>query len=56
MNKFIQTLNSPFWGTAILTVLLSTAGEYRWWLFGLFVLFAYFGKLYIKKNERKSDN
>ena len=51
MNKLVQTINSPFWGAAILTIILLTAGDYKWWLFGLFVLFALFGKLYFKHNE-----
>ena len=51
MNKLVQTINSPFSGAAILTIILLTAGEYKWWLFGLFVLFALFGKLYFKHNE-----
>ena len=51
MNKLVQTINSPFWGAAILTIILLIAGEYKWWLFGLFVLFALFGKLYFKHNE-----
>ena len=51
MNKLVETINSPFWGAAILTIILLTAGDYKWWLFGLFVLFALFGKLYFKHNE-----
>ena len=48
MNKLIQIINSPFWGAAILTIILLNAGDYKWWLFGLFCLFAFLGKLYIK--------
>ena len=32
-------------------VILLITGDYKWWLFGLYVLFAFFGKLYIKNNE-----
>ena len=52
MNKFIQIINSPFWAAGILTVILLTTGDYKWWLFGLYVLFALLGKLYIKNNEK----
>ena len=51
---FIQIINSPFWAAGILTVILLTTGDYKWWLFGLYVLFAFFGKLYIKNNEKGS--
>ena len=54
MNKLIQIINSPFWAAGILTVILLTTGDYKWWLFGLYVLFAFFGKLYIKNNEKGS--
>jgi len=56
MNKLIQILNSPFWGTAIATIILLTAGDYKWWLFGLFCIFAFFGKLYIKNTNSKSED
>ena len=49
MNKLIQIINSPFWGAAIGTIILLTAGDYKWWLFGLFCLFALF--LIRNKNE-----
>lgn len=51
MNKLVQTISSPFWSAAILTIILLTTGDYKWWLFGLFVLFVLFGKLYFKHNE-----
>lgn len=54
MNKLIQIINSPFWVAGILTVILLTTGDYKWWLFGLYVLFAFFFKLYIKNNEKGS--
>ena len=54
MNKLIQIINSPFWAAGILTVILLTTGDYKWWLFGLYVLFAFFFKLYIKNNEKGS--
>ena len=56
MNKLIQTINSPFWAAGILTVILLTTGDYKWWLFGLYVLFAFFGKLYIKNNKKGRVN
>ena len=54
MSKLVQIINSPFWGAGILTVILLTTGDYKWWLFGLYVLFAFFCKLYIKNNEKGS--
>lgn len=51
MSKLIQILHSPFWGAAIVTIILLTTGDLKWWLFGLFVLFALLGKLYFKHNE-----
>ena len=51
MSKLVQIINSPFWGAGILTVILLTTGDYKWWLIGLFGLFAIFGKIYIKNNE-----
>jgi len=56
MNNLIQIINSPFWAAGILTAILLTTGDYKWWLFGLYVLFAFFGKLYIKNNEKRSKN
>ncbi|MGB0187380.1 MAG: hypothetical protein ACPF9H_02040 [Aequoribacter sp.] len=56
MNKLIQIINSPFWGAAIATIILLTAGDYKWWLFGLFCIFAFLGKLYIKKMNSKSED
>ena len=52
MSKLIQILHSPFWGAAIVTIILLNAGDYKWWLIGLFGLFAIFGKIYIKNNEK----
>ena len=57
MSKLIQILHSPFWGAAIVTIILLNAGDYKWWLiglFGLFGLFAIFGKIYIKNNEKEA--
>jgi len=54
MSQLIKILHSPFWAAGILTVILYTAGDYKWWLFGLYVLFAFIIKLYIKKNESTS--
>jgi len=54
MSKLVQIINSPFWAAGILTVILLTAGNYKWWLFGIYVLLAFFGKLYIKNNEKGS--
>ncbi len=54
MSQLIQILHSPFWGAAIVTIILLNAGDYKWWLIGLFCLFAFFGKLYIKNNEKGS--
>tara|TARA_B100001029_G_scaffold30129_1_gene22318 strand:- start:1351 stop:1518 length:168 start_codon:yes stop_codon:yes gene_type:complete len=54
MNKLINIINSPFWVAGILTVILLTAVDYKWWLFGLFCLFAFFVKLYNKNNEKGS--
>jgi len=51
MSKLVQIINSPFWAAGILTVILLTTGDYKWLLFGLYVLFAFFGKLYYKKWE-----
>tara|TARA_Y100000589_G_C26913859_1_gene531447 strand:+ start:523 stop:687 length:165 start_codon:yes stop_codon:yes gene_type:complete len=51
MSQLIKILHSPFWAAGILTVILLTAGDYKWWIFGLYVLFAFFGKLYSKNNE-----
>ena len=56
MNKLIQIINSPFWGAAILTIILLTAGEYKWWLFSLFCLSAFLGKLYIKNVNSISED
>jgi len=53
MSKLVQIINSPFWTAGILTVILLTAGNYKWWLFGIYVLLAFFGKLYIKNNEKE---
>ena len=53
MSKLVQIINSPFWAAGILTVILLTAGNYKWWLFGIYVLIAFFGKLYIKNNEKE---
>ena len=36
MSKLIQILHSPFWGAAIVTIILLTTGDLKWWLFGLF--------------------
>ena len=52
MSKLAQIISSPFWAAGILTVILLTAGNYKWWLFGIYVLLAFFGKLYIKNNEK----
>ena len=38
MSKLIQILHSPFWGAAIVTIILLTTGDLKWWLFGLFFL------------------
>tara|TARA_B000000475_G_scaffold215822_1_gene178182 strand:+ start:692 stop:859 length:168 start_codon:yes stop_codon:yes gene_type:complete len=54
MSQLIQILHSPFWGAAIVTIILLNADGYKWWLFGLYVLFAFFGKLYFKNNETGS--
>ena len=54
MSKLIQILHSPFWGAAIATIILLTAGDYTWSLIGLFGLFAIFGKIYIKYNEKEA--
>ena len=51
MSQLIQILHSPFWGAAIVTIILLNAGDYKWWLIGLFGLFAIFGKIYIKNND-----
>ena len=51
MSQLIQILHSPFWGAAIVTIILLNAGDYKWWLIGLFGLFAIFGKIYIKNNK-----
>ena len=51
MSQLIQILHSPFWGAAIVTIILLNAGDYKWWLIGLFGLFAIFGKIYTKNNE-----
>ena len=51
MSQLIQILHSPFWGAAIVTIILLNAGDYKRWLIGLFGLFAIFGKIYIKNNE-----
>ena len=56
MNKLIQIINSPFWGAAIATIILLTAGDYKWWLFGLFCIFAFLGKLYIKNVDSNSED
>jgi len=57
MSKLIQILHSPFWGTAIVTIILLNAGDYKWWLFGLFCIFAFLGKLYIKNiNSNRTNN
>ena len=53
MSQLIQILHSPFWGAAIVTIILLNAGDYKWWLIGLFALLAFFGKMYIKNNEKK---
>ena len=53
MSKLVQIINSPFWTAGILTVILLTAGNYKLWLFGIYVLLAFFGKLYIKNNEKE---
>ena len=54
MSKLVQIINSPFWAAGILTVILLTAGNYKWWLFGIYVLLDFFGKIYIKNNEKGS--
>ena len=54
MSKLIQILHSPFWGAAIVTIILLNADDYKWWLIGLFGLFAIFGKIYIKNNEKEA--
>ena len=51
MIELIRILNSPFWGAAIVTIILLNVGDYKWWLIGLFGLFAIFGKIYIKNNK-----
>ena len=51
MSQLIKIFYSPFWAAGILTVILLTAGDYKWWLFGLYVLFAFTGKLCSKNNE-----
>jgi len=51
MNKLVQTISSPFWSAAIVTIILLMTGSLKWWLFGLFFLFAFFGKIYVKHNE-----
>ena len=56
MSQLIQILHSPFWGAAIVTIILLNAGDYKWWLIGLFCLFAYFGKIYIQNKEKKVIN
>ena len=38
MSQLIQILHSPFWGAAIVTIILLNAGDYKWWLIGLFGL------------------
>ena len=56
MNKLIQIINSPFWAAGILTVILLSTGDYKWWLFGLFCIFAFLGKLYIKNINSNSED
>ena len=56
MSKLIKILHSPFWGTALVTIILLNAGDYKWWLIGLYGLFAFFGKIYIKNNEKELIN
>ena len=51
MSQLIQILHSPFWGAAIVTIILLNAGDYKWWLIGLFAIF---GKIYIKNNEKEA--
>ena len=53
MSQLIQILHSPFWGASIATIILLNAGDYKWWLIGLDGLFPFFGKIYIKNNEKK---
>ena len=52
MSQLIKILYSPFWGAAIVTIILLNVGDYKWWLIGLLGLFAFFGKIYIKNNEQ----
>jgi len=54
MNKLIQIINSPFWAAGILTVILLTTGDYKWWLFGLYVLFAFFSNFILKTMKKGS--
>ena len=54
MSQLIQILHSPFWGAAIVTIILLNAGDYKWRLIALFGLFAIFGKICIKNNEKEA--
>ena len=56
MNKLIQIINSPFWAAGILTVILLTTGDYKWWLFGLYVLFAFFSNFILKTKKKGRVN
>ena len=38
------------------TIILLTTGDLKWWLFGLFCIFAFLGKLYIKNKNSKSED
>jgi len=53
MSQLIQILHSPFWGAAIVTIILLNADDYKWLLIGLYVLFAIFGKIYVKIMKKK---
>jgi len=48
MSQLIKILHSPFWAAGILTVILLTAGDYKWWMFGLYVLFAFLANFIVK--------
>ena len=54
MSQLIQILHSPFWSAAIVTIILLNVDDYKWLLIGLYALFAIFGKIYIKNNEKEA--
>ena len=48
MSQLIKILYSPFWGAAIVTIILLNVGDYKWWLIGLLGLFAFLEKFTLR--------